>query len=763
MRKLILFTVLFLASIPMGRSCGYYPYGEDVRFSMLKPNLVFSSSTSYFYYNSKEYSQQYMPDDYSSGTYAENVELWYILLKGRASRMDIFKAIYEVPSGELKQKGAQNSAIHALNLAENKDILDYLLFAKSISSLNGDLRDPWERGGNKMIATRNKMIAKSIMNSHKTSSKELKRRYAHLAVRLAFYNKDKDKLNQLYTSYFDRTQLNDPLDFWALHFKVQLDKPSPQRNLDAALVFANSREKRLQASKKIDREFSLGQCLEHAKTEQEISALHYAFSVKSIEPCIELLKSFSKNNSEEEKHLFLALREINKLEDWILTPYFSSFEPTTRTTWEDSITGKILMKRIMKDRSYAVQVSAWISELKKKNPNFSSRWWRTMELYTQFLAGNHEGLAQKIYNEKIDFPTDAQQTQFLEKLYVLTQISNSPPKSMVELGLAATIFKYKGDNQFLFSVGRSLEYAGSKTEAAIILSKVNAGEDYENSVTWKTQKRHRSLGSDYYWEYFYYMDAAYEVDEVEAVIDYLNSTSDDSTFDEWKNQTVRKDLDRLYELVGTKYVRTDELEKALKAFLVIDPSFWKADKFVEYLSSDPFDNNFISNDFASSDRSYTKPEIVETLIKLKAQVAAYTGDEKAICAFRVANCYRNMTYHGNSWLMRRYWWSGYHRDAGYEDDKEYIQANLARKYYMLAKEHATTEKFAALSLRLAGTCEKYKLYDEIEDHWDYDDFPQYVFERNKMYAQLKREFPEHYEPLISNCAKLYVYFDEVGK
>lgn len=759
MQKLLLFILLCLISTTKTKACGYYPYGEDVRFSMLKPAYIFPHSASYFFYDAKQFSFPSNPvKSHLSGKYEENLNLWSILLQNKASKKDIYNAIYEANGKELKNKKSSNLAIRQLNLPENKDVLNYLFFAKSISHLNEITNDPWEKRADDLSPERNKMIAKCIINSHKTRSKELKRRYAHLAIRLAYYNNDKDKLNQLYRSYFNRNELNDALDFWALHFKVQFAKSSSQRNLDAALVFAHSPEKRLQASKKIDSEFSFEECLSMVKTDLERSSLHFAYAVKSARPSFHHLREFSKNESDENKLLFLTLREVNKLEDWLLTPYFTAFEPTSHTTWEDSITGNMLLKRVVKDRQYAQEVSAWVREI-RASKNLKNEWWSTIELYLDYMAGVSAGNLDRLDLERNKENLEVNQKDFLDKMYALSKISNATGEGLSELGLENLVFRLKESNQFLFTVGRALEFSGAKTEAASILSKVNVDDDYSDNVFWKTKNRNTTIGSDYYYDYYFYMDAAYHVEEVQAIIDYLKTGKTQSKFDTWKSLTLQKDLNRLYDLVGSKHLRKDNLEAALVSFKKIETSFWNEFRFTEYLDNDPFDNNFISNDIHASNKSYTKPEIIEKLIKLKAKVAASHGDQKAKNAFLVANCYRNMTYHGNSWLMRRYWWSGNHMNAGFEDDKEYIQANKAKKYYLLAMESAESEKFAAMSLRLAGACEKFKLYDEIE--WDYqmEDYPQYIFEHNTLFTDLRNEFPEHYEPLISNCARMYTYFD----
>jgi hypothetical protein len=232
-------------------------------------------------------------------------------------------------------------------------------------------------------------------------------------------------------------------------------------------------------------------------------------------------------------------------------------------------------------------------------------------------------------------------------------------------------------------------------------------------------------------------------------------------FELWKNATLTKDKNRLYDLLGVLHIRKNQLPEALAAFEKVETFFWNNEHFQTYFSEDPFANNFISERNSESDDRYTKPQLVEKLIQLKSKINSSSGDEKAKYAFQVANCYRNMTYYGTAWLMRRYYWSGSHNDAGLVDDAEYRNADLAKEYYSMAYKSAKTKDFKALSLRMVGRCEKYKLFNAYESSpYEQGKYDQ-IFTGNKYYKQLKKEFPNEYDDLISNCASLYGYYSSI--
>jgi len=85
---------------------------------------------------------------------------------------------------------------------------------------------------------------------------------------------------------------------------------------------------------------------------------------------------------------------------------------------------------------------------------------------------------------------------------------------------------------------------------------------------------------------------------------------------------------------------------------------------------------------------------------------------------------------------------------------------MARKYYLKAKEATTNKKFAALCLRIAGRCEKYRLSSAYILQGEYLSSKSWdaLFEKNRYYAQLKKEYPGDYDDLISNCNSFNEYF-----
>ena len=183
------------------------------------------------------------------------------------------------------------------------------------------------------------------------------------------------------------------------------------------------------------------------------------------------------------------------------------------------------------------------------------------------------------------------------------------------------------------------------------------------------------------------------------------------------------------------------------------------------LNANPFSADFYTEHEKSKNDTitYNKYQIAKKLQDYIAKGDDLTNMNRAKDYFLAANCYLNMTYYGNSWMMRRYWWSTNEIKSGLVDDEEFARCDLAKKYYKKAYEASTNDMQKALCLRMMGRCEKYALFDDLEydrdfDYDKYGGYFEYVFSKNKSYKVLEENYPEEYYQLISNCETFSEYY-----
>lgn len=775
MKNWLLFTLFLSINIFKIYACGYYPYGEDIRFSLLNSSFIQVKGMDQFFYSSHLYS--YNPKK-NSTTYLinndENIDLWFNYFKGKIDKPSIYEAVYSLTELDFKNKNHENKLIKILQTIEHTDAFDYLLFAKKCSRFNGDYSDPWEKKGKSLTSKRNKQIKIALKNASVSTNPELKRRYAYLALRMSYYNSDQTTLHQIYSMYFKNVESMNPIDFWVLHFRIQFETPSARRNVDVSRVFSHSMEKRFPIHQFYDNSFSFEQSISEAINDDERASLHLLYASKKADRALEHLKAFNHLAPNNEQLEFLLLREVNKLEDWILTPHFTLFEPSLYSQSYDVSDKQLLEERLKSDRAYAKELATWMNTVDKKTLT-NVDLWLSIKNYIRFIADDTKGLIQDISKNMSIASKEEKVAQFNNMLYSLVFLANKNNSNLMNETVQKTLLRESKlhNYQFLFAIGRELEYKGNTTDAALIYSKINEESDwsedggYINFSFWKSDKSIYGIGnSDYFIDYFDYIDAQYTPEQVTNLLLNIENRHEYTDFERWKYSSVKKRTAFIYDLLGTKYMRQDKLEMAQTSFEKVNDSIWKADdsSFKFYLGANPFYTNLYNEHKPTECDTviYTKLEIVKKLIDYKSKIETKTGDKSAYYCFQVANCYLNMTYNGNSWMMKRYWWSGYTMRTGMEDDDDYLQANIAKKYYLLAEEKSQNRKFAALSLRMAGRCDDLRILNQKREAEYEIDTQNSDPIKNIYFIKLKNKYPDHYEPLISNCHSFTEYYRSIS-
>lgn len=761
----VLCTLILAGSVLQSLACGYYPFGEDIRYNLLKPESVQPNQINWFHYCSRTFYYDYY-DDETNGReqYAENVALWNQHFGNQFNTDDIYEAIFVASSADIRKSNSPNAFIRALHVQHANAEINYFIFAKSCAVFNSENTDPWERSSRSFRKKRGKMIQTALKLASGEKNEQLKRRYAYLALRLAFYQNDYRQLNQIYDLYFSNLQQQDAIDYWALHFKLQTEDSSVRRSIRAALVFLHSTEKRFAVHRFFNDYGDISSLLAAARNDDERIAIHYISACLTYQPALTHIEAIERINSSHPCLDFLALRELNKMEDWVLTPFYTQFSPSILSSY-DVIEHDQQIERMESDRLYAKRVSACFERI-QKHRNDATGWWNVFPLYSRFLARDFEGLSSKI--NALNTNSQPVIANFIAELKTLVAVATNTDSNLTIAENQDVLMAAHGarNNQYLLAVARELEMNGNKVMAAAVYSRVNEGA-YFGSV-WKSNKL-RTLGDDYYYEYFTYLDAAYEIEDIQALQKAINApVQNNSIFNNWCWEKIRKEAMRLNDLIGTKYVRKNDWNHALAAFKEVNDTLWTSPNFAyqTYLNENPFSNDFYGENDPRHQQeiaqSYTKPQIVAEIIKCLNQIEHLNGDQKALAAYRLANCYRNMSYYGNAWMMKRYFWTANATLTGLEDDQDYFHMDMAKKYYLLAAESTTSVKFSALSIRMAGLCEEHSMYFDYINSYLTEEEETAMFKMNKTYRRLEKIYPIDYDYLMGSCDFLPEYYSSIG-
>ncbi len=759
MKCLIICTIVLSSLILRAFACGpYYPYGEDVRFTILNPAAFGYQDFCGFNYSASLFHPEECYTTNDEAGRVLNVLLWKTYCKNKVDTASIYKAVYVLTEGELEANSGNAMISYLL---QNKDTaaVNYLKFAKRCNDFNTWFDDPWERSDRGQIATRTSMINWVLNTIKATKNKTIQKRYAFLAIRLSFYNADEKGISFFYSKYFEtRKRGKDIIDYWALYFRALTDTNLARQNYCLALVFSNAPDKRFAVAQHYNRRVPLASILALAKNSREKAAICLMNDLRNVGRGLAELQTLYQFQPDSRAFGFLLLREINKLEDWIYTPYYTYFQPSIQSSearynyYDSEIKdySKFVSRNVEKDRQYAERFLRFISSInisKVENPQLI----KSVKAYLQLMTNQYASCLNTIKT----IPRDVLPARLIKAVCLVSMQSdnNKIPGQIKELIMQQGALK---NNKFLFAIARELEYKGNTTEAALLYSKLSHDDNwYNNNMYWRTKKNYQTLQLDFYEDYFFYLDAQYNVNQMEDLIASFKKKKDNkkNDFEVWAYSQVNDDIDRLYDLLGTKYIRLNKLTEACNTFKLVNDSVWGSSRFYykDYLDANPFYTNFYTEHQKTivDTISFTKTSITATLIGYLQKANDVNNPKRDYYYFLAANCYFNMTQYGNSWMMKRYYWTSNAQKSHLADDKEYFQANLAREYYLKAKATTKMPQFAALCLRMAARCEKYR---QVDLNIDMD------LEDNEYSKELRIKHPDDFKNLISNCYSFDKYF-----
>jgi hypothetical protein len=849
----LVITLLLLSGLGSSLSaCGFYPYGEDVRFSLIKTDsLGYLGFTPFCYSSNWLHSYEYPETE--SPEQNENKRLWRDRCRQQVSLTDIGLAIY-TDSFDIKDKHSANKFIRYLHSHHDTLAIDYLDFAKEAQIYTSNSRDSWV---NEITRSYHwwTLIARAVDKVNNLKDQDIRFRYKFIATRLAHFDekhklakalynlcvKPKREWNVLdYGAYFfanhlsaDNTvetyDLNDFIEtyyfevpeqpFWpiaieSVHsrpfrptvllksqhslfvrlFLVQkkifywqaetftnnefmlvtdpelgYDNSQSAMNFRHAIVFEGSSDKRQPAKEYYDTKIPIGQTLSHAKNGQERAAVWFIDAVCKPGQAFGHLQAIYRNEPKSEKLSLTLLREVNKLEDWILTPSYAHFSPSVRgDNWYDD-PYPLMRKRVAKDKVYAKKVLAFVKSVDlSKVENHAI--WKIAKASIEHMIGQTDAASKTISQLEAELSPQHKAFKTVHMLKVLYATGAQPQGAAVILPEAEPVLMaaHKQKNlKFIFAMGRELERKGNTIDAALVYSTLDQYK-YDYALyrpVWKAPMLEVG-GSDFYSNYFDYIDAKYTPVQIENLIDRIKQNKSTSRFDKFLFKWVKKDLHRLNDLAGIKFFRQNKLSDALKHFRKnegLNLKEFEFDDVIIPLPANPFYTNFYNErkKTAGDTISYTKAKLIKTLIQYLEKAENPKEKDRDYYYFLVANCYLNTSKNGNSWMMRRYYRGHGHFYNGLVDDDDYFQCRLASEYYIKASKTTKSQPFAVLCLRMAARCESHKMYAErslsSELEWSQGKTYNYPvktnvqFRPNKYYQQIKKQYPSYYDEVVSNC------------
>lgn len=759
MKKFLVFTVVLLSSICKTFACGYSPYGEDIRYSLFLPEYFNYKEFRAFDYN----SQMFGFDFEYKNQYESNVYDWYDFTGKKVDINAINQCLNEFTLTDINSN-SKNEFLKYLYQNKLKNVIQYLITAKRCEDLNTAFsEDTWERDEKKTNLNQINFLEYLDKAIDKEKDIYIKRKYVFLTIRTAYYAGEDKMISKLFNEYFKYGK-KDYLYYWSMYFNCFQNSNAA---VDVASVMANSPEKKYAAYFYFHSNFNLQKALKLAKTKEDIANVYAYASVQKINPNLDYLKEIYENSNKSKILSFLLLREINKIEDWVYTPYYTNYLPSIEfaNNWynEDVVSStNSLRMRSEKDRLYAQQVLNFVNTANlAKVENVIL--WKSAQIQLLFITNQYDECLTKIKFFEKQYSTEKIFSQ-IEKLKAICLTANQEyGNAIIKDQVKPIILKYRNDERFLFTVGRELEFKGNISDGLALIALGNNvnndsrfNDEFNNpNVEWQGNRLKNSGNLKYFYEYFDYLDFVYSANQLQVIINKLNNIND-SDFEQEIYKQLIKDKNYLKDLLGTKYLRENRLKEAERTFMSINSKYWdenynawERDKFDDYycFEENPFYDIKYTENFIPHKEKYlvTKLSIIQHLIKYINLSNNTKTEDQDYYYFLVANCYYNMTQYGHSWMMRRfnssynYYEEG--RNDSYIDEMEYRNCELALQNYVKAYETAKTDKFKALCLKFILALEDKSLSNA-----------------NNNYHQLLKIDYSIYEKDLSGCENLEDYF-----
>ncbi|TRX41408.1 hypothetical protein [Flavobacterium restrictum] len=726
MKQFLVFIVLLASSFCKSLACGYSPYGEDIRYCLFKPDYFGYSHYKAFYYNANLWGFDYdqNPNNYKPHVDA-NIMDWYYFTQEKVSLDAIEDFNTNLSLTDIHPKST-NAFLAYLYQNKKTEAIEYLKIAKNCEAINNFFtEDTWERNAVANNKDRSILIQKLIRITEKQKNPYFKRKYAFLTIRLAYYAGKMEVLKTVFEQNFN-SSTKDYLYNWGLFFYT-FTKSGGELMVNAANLMANCPEKNYASYYYFHVDFKIQVALQYAKTKEEIANVYAFASVQKVDKTLDYLKEIYKKNPKSEILGFLLLREINKIEDWVYTPYYSNYLPSTQynlwSDYNDKITTETLRNRSENDRLYAQEVLNFIQSIDLKttqNPII----WEAAQINLQFITRKYEDCLKQITLFEKTYKGN-NILEEIEKIKALCFTANQENgKAIIKPEIQNVILKYKKDERFIFALGRELEFKGNITDGIVLISllETNYGNGYDASdVEWQANRINTSGNLQVFYSYFDYLDFVYAAQDLQTIVTKFK-TGFTTEFEKVIYGKLLKDKDYLTDLLGTKYIRENELDMALLTFKSIDKKYWQDNynawergNYGEEYSFDqnPFYDFKYTQDFIKHKDKFlvTKLAITQHLIQYTNLAYNSKTKNRDYYYFLLANCYYNMSDYGNSWMMRRYsssssYYGQEFEKESYIDEIEYRNKIKAVAYYKLAFQNGKTAKFKALCLRMMDYAEK---------------------------------------------------------
>jgi hypothetical protein len=737
---LSLLVSLFLVLANQANACGYYESESDYQamiFSAKLPQMDFYRPFQYTM--AATFAGELNSDPNETDRY-RNCQEWRFACLNNPDLNDIYQLLYQTESDVfinfIRKKAnnvllSKNSFVQYLLKKTNREMLDYVVFAKMAEKMQFpvDVRfESWDNAyqdertnTNTSASSKRELETLAKQRIESVRSPFVKKRYAFQLCRLAYELRSTPNAASLYDKYFGRINPYDLMSVWACLYKAH-DLTGDEATKAYLQVFMNCNEKKFRCVQLFgDRPIPAG------LTNTERSVYNQICALTNPGKALDLLKNVFAYNPANDGLPFLVEREVNKLEDWLVTPIFysnygygndSPFKNALVNPWlekykkenpslyasEDSV-AQAKKKIHSTDMNYLVDLKGFIKQVFLGSTG-SERDFYALSLAHLAILQEEKGEAQAYLDQVSDKSLPTLQFQKnVQQLWLAMKTEDVASDSFKEM-FAKTMNKVYateigGVDRYKTLFGLTLSLANQYLEDRDFvfgnLLRLRAN-NFRNNIF----SPNGNISEDDYNSYFnsnkfvYFWNNA-SINDINTLIDLSNKRYK-TAFEKFACEKTLLDANWYLDLKGTIAFRDNDLRTAYEAFSKLPESFWTTNQyFTNCLNENPYDVKGLKPDsLRRFDYKFNKTTFLKSLIDLQNK-AKHNPKEASDCYNKLGSAFFNTSYWGNSWMMCSYSWSV--NDLFFSATsklpswmQDYMMASRAQKYFELALKTATNNE-----------------------------------------------------------------------
>ncbi len=654
---------------PVLNTCSYEdPEGQRVWLfapnTANLPDLLPFTYSYYRYYGATDYGY---PAD--TAHYLTNVREWKAAAQDQPTEKDIHQVLYATDPADFKKgkPGRKNTLIKALEQPANAELKQYLAFAKNCEAvLNAPTWDaPKEASAMQNLRTQ----AQTLLDKAKTPF--VKQRAAYQLLKISGYLRDKPAVMAVFEKNFSKTTDKS----WILgsamyHYAEALPSQSAEQASAYIKAWRNGSEQHYL----IQRYFrgDAGAQVAAKIADPSEKALGMMLSALSHPGrALNLMKQVAQTDPTLPELSMLMAREVNKLENWLLTPQLTGGQTRFEYGYEDSIPPAAVLREA--DLRHLRECRDWVNTTigsgKRPDPAF----WLLTAAHLAYLDGDYPGARSFVAKaEKLPAVSPAQQVQLTLTDLVAEIAGNGQLAPATEEKIPALFQKIDAQK------GNLPEAGNLKQQLALLLSHLYVQKGDIAKGCLMLGRTNRMWDNKYWWGNTPYdrMSQIARPADFEKILTIIQKPQ--TAFEKWL--AVKPDLlaeetgeaplsqtwntDKILDFLGMYYVRQDQLDSALLAYQRISDNYWQEtdeyDRF-DYARVNPFSTGIELPGVAlsvDSTSQYTPVTFLAKIIELQ-QAAAKDPALAQTNYFLIGNAYYNMTWHANRdwWIMNTTYWS----------------------------------------------------------------------------------------------------------